>query len=165
MAANVYLNKILYQVAGNPAMSGAVKGKDVIMKRTCVEFDEKMTDLMQQIEDLNALKVGLFCKRASMNSEDFVKQLDDLNFELFAKYSTLFILIDIEIDASNERENQEYREVEAELQIYTNEYLLKCSKQEQIRYNNLWYRRDYIRSYIFDMILSPIQKSAGNALK
>lgn len=32
---------------------------------------------------------------------------------------------------------QEYREVEAELQIYTNEYLLKCSKQEQIRYNNL----------------------------
>lgn len=60
---------------------------------------------------------------------------------------------------------QEYKEVEAELQIYTNEYLLKCSKQEQIRYNNLWYRRDYIRSYIFDMILSPIQKSAENASK
>lgn len=60
---------------------------------------------------------------------------------------------------------QEYREVEAELQIYTNEYLMKCSRQEQIRYNNLWYRRDYIRSYIFDMILSPIQKSAGNAPK
>lgn len=85
-------------------MSGAVKGKDVIMKRTCIEIDEKMTDLMQQIEDLNALKVGLFCK---LNSEDFVKQLDDLNFELLAKYSTLFNLIDIEIDASNERENQE----------------------------------------------------------
>lgn len=60
---------------------------------------------------------------------------------------------------------QEYKEVEAELQIYTNEYLLKCSKQEQIRYNDLWYRRDYIRSYIFDMILSSIQKSAGNAPK
>lgn len=89
-------------------MSGAVKGKGVIMKKiTCIEIDEKMTDLMQQIEDLNALKVGLFCKRASMNSEDFVKQLDDLNFELFAKYSTLFILIDMEIDASNECENQE----------------------------------------------------------
>ena len=74
------------------------------MKRTCIEIDEKMTDLMQQIEDLNALKVGLFCK---LNNEDFVKQLDDLNFELLAKYSTLFNLIDIEIDASNERENQE----------------------------------------------------------
>jgi hypothetical protein len=42
LAAIVYLNKILYQVAGNPAMSGAVEGKGVIMKkRTCVEFDEK----------------------------------------------------------------------------------------------------------------------------
>lgn len=42
-------------------MSGAVKGKGVIMKkRTCVEFDEKMTDLMQQIKDLNAVKDGLF---------------------------------------------------------------------------------------------------------
>ena len=60
---------------------------------------------------------------------------------------------------------QEYKEVEAELQIYTNEYLLKCSKQEQIRYNDLWYRRDYIGSYIFDMILSSIQKRAGNAPK
>lgn len=80
-------------------MSGAVKGKGVIMKkRTCVEFDEKMTDLMQQIEDLNALKVGLFCK---LNSDDFVKQLDDLNFELLAKYSTLFALISIEIDVNN----------------------------------------------------------------
>lgn len=43
---------------------------------------------------------------------------------------------------------QEYREVEAELQIYTNEYLMKCSRQEQIRYNNLWYRRDYPFIYI-----------------
>lgn len=83
-------------------MSGAVKGKGVIMKkRTCIEIDEKMTDLMQQIEDLNALKVGLFCKRASMNNEDFVKQLDDLNFELLAKHSTLFTLISIEIDVNN----------------------------------------------------------------
>lgn len=42
-------------------MSGAVKGKGVIMKKiTCVEFDEKMTELMQQIEDLNAIKAGLF---------------------------------------------------------------------------------------------------------
>ena len=89
-------------------MSGAVKGKGVIMKKiTCVEFDEKMTDLMQQIKDLNAVKVGLFFNRQKMKSEDFVKQVDDVNYELFAKYSTLFILIDMEIDASNERENQE----------------------------------------------------------
>lgn len=88
-------------------MSGAVKGKGVIMKKiTCVEFDEKMTDLMQQIEDLNALKVGLFCKRASMKSEDFVKQLDDLNFELLAKHSTLFTLISIEIDVNNGEEQE-----------------------------------------------------------
>lgn len=70
-------------------------------KRKCVEFDEKMTDLMQQIEDLNALKVGLFCNREKMKSEDFVKQLDDVNFELLAKYSTLFALISIEIDVNN----------------------------------------------------------------
>lgn len=88
-------------------MSGAVKGKGVIMKKiTCVEFDEKMTDLMQQIEDLNALKVGLFCKRASMKSEDFVKQLVDLNFELLAKHSTLFTLISIEIDVNNGEEQE-----------------------------------------------------------
>lgn len=89
-------------------MSGAVKGKGVIMKkRTCIEFDEKMTDLMQQIEDLNAVKVGLFCNREKMKSEDFVKQLDDVNFELLAKHSTLFTLISIEIDVSNECEDQE----------------------------------------------------------
>ena len=86
-------------------MSGAVKGKDVSMK-TRIEISEMMTDLMQQIEDLNALKVGLFCKRESMNSEDFVKQLDDLNFKLLAKYSTLFTLISIEI------ESNEYEELE-----------------------------------------------------
>lgn len=72
-------------------------------KRTCVEFDEKMTDLMQQIEDLNALKVGLFCK---LNSEDFVKKLEDVDCELLAKYSALFILINIKI-ASNECEHLE----------------------------------------------------------
>lgn len=60
LAAIVYLNKILYQVAGNPAMSGAVKGKGVIMKKTCIEINEMMTDLMQQIENLNAKKVGHF---------------------------------------------------------------------------------------------------------
>ena len=65
-------------------MSGAVKGKGVIMKKiTCVEFDEKM------------------------KSEDFVKQLVDVNFELLAKHSTLFTLISIEIDLSNECEYQE----------------------------------------------------------
>lgn len=83
-------------------MSGAVKGKGVIMKKEHVEFDEKMTDLMQQIEYLNALKVGLFCK---LNSEDFVKQLDDLNFELLAKYSTLFALISIELENSEPDNN------------------------------------------------------------
>ena len=83
-------------------MSGAVKGNGVIMKKEHVEFDEKMTDLMQQIEDLNALKVGLFCK---LNSEDFVKQLDDLNFELLAKYSTLFALISIELENSEPDNN------------------------------------------------------------
>lgn len=41
-------------------MSGAVKGKGVIMKKTCIEINEMMTDLMQQIENLNAKKVGLF---------------------------------------------------------------------------------------------------------
>jgi hypothetical protein len=106
LAAIVYLNKILYQVAGNPAMSGAVKGKGVIMKRTCIEIDEKMTDLMQRIENLNSVKVGLFCNREKMKSEDFVKQLDDVNFELLAKHSTLFTLINIEI-ASNECEHLE----------------------------------------------------------
>ena len=35
-------------------MSGAVKGKGVIMKKTCIEINEMMTDLMQQIENLNA---------------------------------------------------------------------------------------------------------------
>lgn len=74
-------------------------------KRKCVEFDEKMTDLMQQIEDLNALKVGLFCKRESMNSEDFVKRLDDLNFKLLAKHSTLFVLISIEQENSEPDNN------------------------------------------------------------
>ena len=40
---------------------------------------------------------------------------------------------------------QEYKEVEAELQIYTNEYLLKCSKQEQIRlYSFIYFRHDSI---------------------
>lgn len=87
-------------------MSGAVKGKGVIMKRTCIEIDEKMTDLMQRIENLNSVKVGLFCNREKMKSEDFVKQLDDVNFELLAKHSTLFTLINIEI-ASNECEYQE----------------------------------------------------------
>lgn len=83
-------------------MSGAVKGKGVIMKkRTCVEFDEKMTDLMQQIKDLNAVKDGLFCNLEIFKGQDFVKQLDDLNFELLAKYSTLFALISIEIDVNN----------------------------------------------------------------
>lgn len=91
MAAIVYLNKILYQVAGNPAMSGAVKGKGVIMKKiTCVEFDEKMTELMQQIEDLNAIKAGLFCNREKMKSEDFVKQLmlndNDIHHAMNYKY-------------------------------------------------------------------------------
>lgn len=38
-------------------MSGAVKGKDVIMK---IEIDREMTGLMQQIKDLNAQKAGLF---------------------------------------------------------------------------------------------------------
>lgn len=89
-------------------MSGAVKGKGVIMKKiTCVEFDEKMTELMQQIEDLNAIKAGFFCNREKMKSEDFVKQLVDVNFELLAKHSTLFTLISIEIDLSNECEYQE----------------------------------------------------------
>lgn len=83
-------------------MSGAVKGKGVIMKKgTCIEFDEKMTDLMQQIEDLNAVKVGLFCNREKMKSEDYVKQLDDVTYELLAQYSTLFALINIEKDVSN----------------------------------------------------------------
>ena len=108
MAAIVYLNKILYQVAGNPAMSGAVKGKGVIMKkRTCIEFDEKMTDLMQQIKDLNAVKDGLFCNLEIFKGEDFVKKLDDVNFELLARYSSLFTLISIDIDFSNECDNQE----------------------------------------------------------
>lgn len=107
MAAIVYLNKILYQVAGNPAMSGAVKGKGVIMKkRTCVEFDEKMTDLMQQIKDLNAVKDGLFCNLEIFKGQDFVKKLEDVDCELLAKYSALFILINIEI-ASNECEHLE----------------------------------------------------------
>lgn len=66
-----------------------------------------MTDLMQRIEDLNSVKVGLFCNREKMKSEDFVKQLDDVNFELLAKHSTLFTLINIEIDLSNECEYQE----------------------------------------------------------
>lgn len=87
-------------------MSGAVKGKGVIMKRTCIEIDEKMTDLMQRIENLNSVKVVLFCNREKMKSEDFVKQLDDVNFELLAKHSTLFTLINIEI-ASNECEHLE----------------------------------------------------------
>lgn len=52
-------------------MSGAVKGKGVIMKRTCIEINEMMTDLMQQIEDLNAKKVGLFCNLAKDFTKDF----------------------------------------------------------------------------------------------
>lgn len=57
-------------------MSGAVKGKGVIMKkRTCVEFDEKMTDLMQQIKDLNAVKDGLFCNLEIMKGHDYLKSL------------------------------------------------------------------------------------------
>lgn len=82
-------------------MSGAVKGKGVIMKkRTYVEFDEKMTVLMQQIKDLNAVKDGLFCNMEIMKGENFAKRLDDLNFELLVKYSALFTLINIEIDSN-----------------------------------------------------------------
>lgn len=88
-------------------MSGAVKGKGVIMKkRTCVEFDEKMTDLMQQIKDLNAVKDALFCNLGIFKGQDFLKKLEDVDCELLAKYSALFILINIEI-ASNECEYQE----------------------------------------------------------
>ena len=88
-------------------MSGAVKGKGVIMKkRTCVEFDEKMTDLMQQIKDLNAVKDGLFCNLEIFKRQDFVKKLEDVDCDLLAKYSALFILINIEI-ASNECEHLE----------------------------------------------------------
>lgn len=88
-------------------MSGAVKGKGVIMKkRTCVEFDEKMTDLMQQIKDLNAVKDCLFCNLGIFKGQDFLKKLEDVDCELLAKYSALFILINIEI-ASNECEYQE----------------------------------------------------------
>lgn len=88
-------------------MSGAVKGKGVIMKkRTCVEFDEKMTYLMQQIKDLNAVKDGLFCNLGIFKGQDFLKKLEDVDCELLAKYSALFILINIEI-ASNECEYQE----------------------------------------------------------
>ena len=42
-------------------MSGAVKGKGVIMK---IEIDREMTGLMQQIKDLNAQKAGLFCNNS-----------------------------------------------------------------------------------------------------
>lgn len=88
-------------------MSGAVKGKGVIMKkRTCVEFDEKMTDLMQQSKDLNAVKDSLFCNLGIFKGQDFLKKLEDVDCELLAKYSALFILINIEI-ASNECEYQE----------------------------------------------------------
>ena len=54
-------------------MSGAVKGKGVIMKKTCIEIDKKMTDLMQRIEDLNSVKVGLFCNREKMKSRRFMR--------------------------------------------------------------------------------------------
>lgn len=88
-------------------MSGAVKGKGVIMKkRTCVEFDEKMTDLMQQIKDLNAVKDCLFCNLEIMKGHDYLKKLDDIDCKLLAKYEVLFFLINIQI-ASNECEHQE----------------------------------------------------------
>ena len=40
-----------------------------------------------------------------MNSEDFVKRLDDLNFKLLAKHSTLFALISIEQENSEPDNN------------------------------------------------------------
>lgn len=81
-------------------MSGAVKGKGVIMKKTCIEINEMMTDLMQQIENLNAKKVGLFCNLGKDFREDFEinEQLKEVNNELLEKYSIFFGMISNEKD-------------------------------------------------------------------
>ena len=85
-------------------MSGAVKGKDVIMKRTCIEINEMMTDLMQQIENLNAKKVGLFCNLGKDFKKDFEinEELKVVDNELLQKHSTLFAMISSEKDYSEE---------------------------------------------------------------
>lgn len=89
-------------------MSGAVKGKGVIMKkRTFIEFDEKMTGLVQQIKDLYAVRDGLFYNCEIMKGGEFSKKLDDVNFQLLCLHSVLFTLISIEIEFRNECENQE----------------------------------------------------------
>ena len=80
-------------------MSGAVKGKGVIMK---IEIDREMTGLMQQIKDLNAQKAGLFCNRGNSIAEDirFGIELSNVNSNLLQKYSILYDLIFKKIDTS-----------------------------------------------------------------
>lgn len=85
-------------------MSGAVKGKGVIMKKTCIEINEMMTDLMLQIENLNAKKVSLFCNLGKDFTKDFEinEQLKAVDNDLLQKHSTLFSMISSEKDYSEE---------------------------------------------------------------
>lgn len=72
--------------------------------KTCIEINEMMTDLIQQINDLNDVKVGLFCKLCEEpeNFDVIDEELKTLNYELLQKQSLLYAMIVSEIDYSQE---------------------------------------------------------------
>lgn len=68
--------------------------------KTCIEINKMMTDLIQQINDLNNEKVGLFCKLCEEpeNFDVIDEELKTLNDELLQKQSLLYAMIVSEID-------------------------------------------------------------------